>query len=55
MSEICDFPDCEKEPFGGSINDAKVCVKHIEWAMGKAFAPIHRLADILSDDDDEQV
>ncbi len=51
MSE-CDHPDCTKETFGGSINGAQVCMDHIEWAMGKAFAPIHRLEEILRGDDD---
>lgn len=51
---ICDHPDCDQEPFGGSINGAKVCKLHIDWAMGMAFAPIHRLEEILREDDDEQ-
>jgi hypothetical protein len=48
MSE-CDHPECESEPFAGAINGVKVCAKHIEWAMTLAFAPIHRLEEILKD------
>ena len=45
----CDHPECDAEPFGGSINGAKVCKLHIEWAMTLAFAPIHRLEAILGE------
>lgn len=50
---ICEHPDCENDEFGGSINGVHVCMNHIEWAMGRAFAPIRQLEEILREDDDE--
>lgn len=44
----CVHPDCEKESSGASINGAEVCLEHIEWAMGKAFAPVRQLIDVLN-------
>jgi hypothetical protein len=48
---FCIHPGCEKESSGASINGAEVCLEHIDWAMGKAFAPIRQLEDILMDID----
>lgn len=44
----CVHPDCTDDSIGGSINGAEVCIEHIDWAMGKAFAPVHELQDLLN-------
>ena len=51
MSE-CSHPECDNEATGGEINGAAICIEHIEWAMGKAFQPVHELRKLLEDDDD---
>lgn len=38
----CMYPDCGELAKAGAINDADVCMKHIDWAMGNAVKPLHK-------------
>ena len=48
---ICVHPECEEESCGAEINGAAVCIEHIDWAMGRAFAPVRKLEEVLRDDE----
>ena len=40
----CDYADCDElAPI--MINQARCCVHHIEWAMGRAFKPLKDAID----------